>query len=219
MFMEARDEETGDAMSEQQLRDEVMTMVSAGHETTANALTWTFYLLSENPAVAEKLRAELRRVLPGGRTPAIDDLPELSYTEAVIKESMRLLPPVWLIARSATEDDRILGEAIPKGAMVFLPVYVLHRDRRFWERPLEMTPERWLSPEIDSLPKYAYFPFAGGPRVCIGNAFAMMEAKLLLAMIAGRWAPRMVPGHKVRPVPTVTLRPKHGLKTILESAL
>jgi cytochrome P450 len=214
MFMEARDEETGEAMSERQLRDEVMTMVSAGHETTANALTWTFYLLSEHPEKAARLEEEVDRVL-GGRVPGIEDLPKLVYTEAAIKESMRLLPPVWMIARSALEDDEILGVHIPRRAMVFLPAWIVHKDPRFWEKAKEFYPERWMSADIEHLPKHAYFPFAGGPRVCIGNSFAMMEAKLLLAMIAQRNSLRLVPGHPVVPTPTITLRPKFGMKMTL----
>lgn len=210
MLMEARDEETGEGMSERHLRDEVMTMVSAGHETTANALTWTFYLLSEHPDKAEPLHAELNAVL-GGRTPSIADLPKLRYTEAVIKESMRILPPVWMIARSAVEDDEILGVPIPKGSMVFLPSWITHKDPRYWEQPKAFLPERWLKPEIEDLPRHAYFPFAGGPRVCIGNSFAMMEAVLLLAMIASKHRLKLVEGHPVIPTPTVTLRPKHGM--------
>lgn len=214
MFIEARDEETGAAMSDEHLRDEVMTMVSAGHETTANALTWAFYLLSENPAAAERLQAEVRDVL-SGRSARLADLPQLRYTESVVKEAMRLLPPVWMIARSVEEADEICGVSIPQRAMVFMPQYVVHRDPRFWPRALEFRPERWLEPEIEALPKYAYFPFSGGPRVCIGNNFAMMEAQLILATIAGRYSPRLVPGHPVVPVPTVTLRPRHGLEMTL----
>jgi cytochrome P450 len=214
MLMEARDEETGESMSERHLRDEVMTMISAGHETTANALTWTFYLLSENPRVQEELARELRAVL-GGRTPGIEDLPRLLYTEAVVKESMRVFPPVWMIARSAEADDEILGVPIPRGSMVFLPPWITHKDPRFWERPSEFWPERWLQANIESLPKHAYYPFAGGPRVCIGNTFAMMEAKLVLAMIAGVFAPKLLAGHPVVPSPTVTLRPKHGMRMTL----
>lgn len=215
MLMEARDEETGESMSERHLRDEVMTMISAGHETTANALTWTFYLLSENPRAMSELSRELETVL-GGRTPKIEDLPKLLYTDAVVKESMRLLPPVWMIARSAVADDEICGVPIPQGSMVFLPPWITHKDPRFWEKPTEFSPERWLGPNIESLPKHAYYPFAGGPRVCIGNIFAMMEAKLILAMIAGVYAPKVAPGQVVVPSPTVTLRPKHGMRMVLE---
>lgn len=217
MFMEAVDEETGEGMNEKHLRDEVLTMVSAGHETTANALTWTFYLLSEHPQVADALRAELAEVL-GGRTPTFADLGALRYTEAVVKESMRLYPPVWMVARSVLEDDEIGGYAIQKDAMVFLNAYVTQRDPRFFVDPERFDPQRFLSGAVDEQPKYAYFPFAGGPRVCIGNSFAMMEAKLMLATIAQRFDPQLVPGHDVTPVPTVTLRPKHGMRMVLRPA-
>ncbi|MEQ8980900.1 MAG: cytochrome P450 [Deltaproteobacteria bacterium] len=215
MFMEAVDEETGERMNEKHLRDEVLTMVSAGHETTANALTWTFYLLSQHAEEAEKLRAELAAVL-GGRSPTLEDLPNLPYTDAVVKESMRLLPPVWMIARSVIDDDVIGGHTIPAGSMVFLNTYVTHRDPRFFEAPERFMPERFARGDVDRQPKYAYFPFAGGPRVCIGNSFAAMEAKLLLATIAQRYAPRLAPGHDVTPIPTVTLRPKYGMRMFLE---
>ncbi len=190
-------------------------MVSAGHETTANALTWTLYLLSQHPEIAERLRAELFEVL-GGRAPTLEDLASLPYTDAVVKESMRLLPPVWMVARSVIEDDEIGGFAIPAGSMVFLNAYVTHRDPRFFEAPERFMPERFVRGDVERQPKYAYFPFAGGPRVCIGNSFASMEAKLLLATIAQRYAPRLVPGHDVTPVPHVTLRPKFGMKMYLD---
>ena len=211
MFMEARDEETGEGMSDRQLRDEVMTMVLAGHETTANALTWTFFLLSQHPEAGAELARELQRVL-GGRPPTIGDLEALPYTEAVVKESMRLYPPVWMMARSVMERDEVGGVMLPKGSMVFLSPWVTQRDRRFWSSPERFEPERFLRPEIEDVPKYAYFPFAGGPRVCIGNGFAMMEAKLLVATILQRHRLTLEPGHPVEPEPTITLRPRHGMR-------
>ncbi len=216
MLMRAKDEETGEVMTDRQLRDEVLTLVLAGHETTANALSWTFFLLSRNPAARARLEQEVDAVL-GDRTPGLEDLPSLRYTDAVIKESMRLFPPAWLTARSALEDDEIGGVAIPKGSMVFLSPYVTQRLPCYFENPEGFFPERFLDPKIEELPKYAYFPFGGGPRVCIGNGFAMMEAKLLLAHIARRWRLDLVPGHPVVPEAVVTLRPKYGLQMVAQA--
>jgi cytochrome P450 len=216
MLMSARDEETGEGMTDDQLRDEVLTMVSAGHETTANALAWTFHLLAGAPEAQDRLHAELDAVL-AERPPTLADLPRLTYTEAVVKESMRLLPPVWMIARSVEAPTTLGGFTVaPPRSMVFLCPWVTHRDPRFWPQPMTFRPERFLDEaEVEARPKYAYFPFAGGPRVCIGNAFAMMEAKLLLAAIARRFQLATLPGHPVVPEPTVTLRPRYGLKMIL----
>lgn len=211
MLMEARDEETGEGMTDAQLRDEAVTMVSAGHETTANALTWTFHLLSENPSARARLLEEVDRVL-GDAPPTLEQLGALTFTEAVVKESMRLRPPVWMIARSVQVPTELDGFPLAVGNMVFLAPWVTHRDARFWKDPLQYRPERFLGDELESLPKYAYFPFAGGPRVCIGNAFAMMEAKLLLAMIARRFELTTEAGFEVVPEPTITLRPKDGLR-------
>lgn len=215
MLMAAKDEETGESMTDRQLLDEAVTMVSAGHETTANALSWTFHLLASAPEAQAKLHEEVDRVL-GDDRPSAAHLPELEYTEAVVKESMRLRPPVWMIARSVEADDVDLGGFSPdRGNMVFLSTWVTHRDPRFWKDPLQFRPERFLSGELEGQPKYAYFPFAGGPRVCIGNAFATMEAKLLLAAIARRFRLEAQPGFHVEPEPTITLRPRGGLRMIL----
>jgi cytochrome P450 len=211
MLMRARDEETNEGMTDRQLRDEVLTLVLAGHETTANALNWTFFLLSRNPTARERLEQELDQVL-GDRVPSVEDLPKLRYTEAVIKESMRLFPPAWVTARNAFEEDEIGGVRIPKGSMVFLSPYVTQRLPIYFENPEGFYPERFLDPSFEELPKYAYFPFGGGPRICIGNAFAMMEAKLLLAHVARSFRLDLVPGHPVVPEPVVTLRQKFGLK-------
>lgn len=213
MLMTARDEETGEGMTDEQLRDEVLTMVSAGHETTANALTWTLHLLAGAPEAEARLHAEVDDVL-GGRIPTLEDLPRLVYTEAVVKESLRIMPPVWMLARSVEAPVTILGhELTGPNTMVFLSPWVTQRDPRFWQDPLRFYPERFLAAEQG--PKYAYFPFAGGPRVCIGNAFAMMEAKLLLASMVRSHRLATLPGHPVEPEPTITLRPKYGLKMIL----
>lgn len=216
MLMEARDEETGEGMTDEQLRDELMTMVSAGHETTANALTWTFDLLSRAPTAEIKLAAEVAEVLADG-PPSLANLPRLEYTEATVKESMRLRPPVWMIARSVQAPVTVSGYELPVGTMVFLATWVTHRDPRFWQHPLEFRPERFMSGELEGQPKYAYFPFSGGPRVCIGNAFAMMEAKILLSAIVKRFKLVAVSGHPAEPEPTITLRPKNGLKMRLQA--
>ncbi len=215
MFMDVADEETGERMTDLQLRDEVFTMITAGHETTANALNWTLHLLDRNPKQWELLGAEVDRVL-GGRAPTLEDLPQLVYVDAVIKESMRLYPPVWVVARSLEEDDVIGGFTIPGGTWVFLSPWVTHRDPRFWREPELFDPQRFLSGELEQQPKYAYFPFAGGPRVCIGNGFALMEAKVILAMVAQRYRMRSAPGHQVELEQTLTLRPKNGLMMLAE---
>jgi cytochrome P450 len=209
MLMEARDEETNEAMSDRQLRDEVLTLVLAGHETTANAMSWTWFSLSRNPAVRTRLHEEVDRL---GGPPAVGDLPALRYVQAVIEESMRLFPPAWVTARNAVADDEIGGVRIPKGSYVFVSPYVTHRLPEYFPNPEGFLPERFLDPAIEQLPKYAYFPFGGGPRICIGNAFAMMEAKLLVATIARRFDLDLVPGHPVIPKPLVTLRPQHGIR-------
>jgi cytochrome P450 len=213
MLMRARDEETNEGMTDRQLRDEVLTLVLAGHETTANALNWTFFLLSRNPAVRATMEREIEEVL-GDRTPRVEDLHALRYTDAVIKESMRLFPPAWLTARRAIQDDEIGGVHLAKDSMVFLSPYVTHRLPIYFENPEGFFPERFLEPDFEELPKYAYFPFGGGPRICIGNGFAMMEAKLLLAQVAQRYRIDLVPGHPVIAEPVVTLRPKYGLQMV-----
>ncbi|MHB8419502.1 MAG: cytochrome P450 [Myxococcales bacterium] len=210
MLMSAQDSETGEAMSDEQLHDEAMTMFLAGHETTANALGWTFYLLSLHPEVERKLRAEVTAAL-GGRRPTLADLERLPYTDRVIKESMRLYPPIWVTARSANEDDAISGYHIPKGSWVFMSQYLTHRDPRFWENPEGFDPDRFLPEAEAARPKHAYFPFAAGPRKCIGESFAVMEARLILASIVQRAKLSIVPGFRAELDPTITLRPQNGL--------
>jgi len=210
MLMSARDAETGEGMTDEQLRDEAMTMFLAGHETTANALGWTLYLLSLHPDVERRLRAEVTGAL-GDRPPTLMDLEKLPYTDRVIKESMRLYPPVWVTARSAIEDDVISGYQIPAGTWVFMSQYLTHRDPRFWENPEGFDPDRFLPEAEAARPKHAYFPFAAGPRKCIGESFAVMEARLILATIVQRSRLSIVPGFRVEIDPTITLRPKNGL--------
>jgi len=209
MLLAARDDD-GSRMTDRQLRDEAITIFLAGHETTANALSWTWMLLAQNPAVEAKLHAELDAVL-AGRTPALEDLPSLRYTGQVITESLRLYPPAWGMARIAIEDVEIGGYPIPKGCGVSLAQWVVHRDPRWFDAPEEFRPERWEGDLMKRLPRFAYFPFGGGPRQCVGNNFAVMEATLLLATIAQRFRIRLVEGRPVVPMPSITLRPRYGI--------
>jgi cytochrome P450 len=210
-LLDAHDER-GSHMSDIQLRDEIMTLFLAGHETTANALTWTCYLLAQNPAIEQCLLAELDQVLRG-RPPALADLPRLRYTEMVIKESMRLYPPAWGIGRRALRNFEIRGYTLPAGTNVFIMQWLTHRDARFFPDPERFDPQRWRTDPVRTgqIPRFAYFPFGGGPRVCIGAGFAMMEATLLLATIIQRYQLTLLPDPPVVPFFSVTLRPRHGL--------
>jgi cytochrome P450 len=209
-------DESGSGMSDEQLRDEVMTLFLAGHETTANALSWSLYLLSQNPEKEEALHSEIRSVL-NGRPPAAADLPRLPYTEMVVKEAMRLYPPAWGIGRRAIHDFELGGYFIPAGTNVFLLQWITQRDARFFPEPERFEPERWREDPTRNgkLPRFAYFPFGGGPRVCVGAGFAMMEATLLLATIAQRFRLTLAREPRVEPLFSVTLRPKHGIRMVL----
>jgi len=211
-------DEAGGRMTDVQLRDEIMTLFLAGHDTTANALTWTWYLLAQNPEADVALAAELRSVL-GGRAPTAADLPRLPYTEMVIKESMRLYPPAWGVGRRAIRDFELDGYTLPAKTNFFLLQWVTQRDARFFPDPQRFDPERWRVDPIRSgkLPRFAYFPFGGGPRVCVGAGFAMMEATLLLATIAQRFRFTLAPNQSVEPLFSVTLRPKSGIRMHLHS--
>jgi cytochrome P450 len=209
MLLMAQDDD-GTQMTDKQLRDEVTTLFLAGHETTANALAWSWFLLSQNPEVEAKLHREVDEVL-NGRTPMLEDLKQLPYTEMVIKEAMRIYPPAWAFNREAIEGVEIGGYLIPKGAMISMSPYVTHRDARWFPEPLRFIPERFVPESEKQLPKYAYFPFGGGPRICIGNTFAMMEARLILATMAQQFSFELVGEHEVKPEPLITLRPKGGL--------
>ncbi len=215
MLLSARDED-GSRMTDRQLRDEAITLFLAGHETTASTLSWTWWLLAQNPRVEAKLHAELDAVL-GDRAPTLDDLPKLGYTEHVITESLRLYPAAWGMARLAVEDHEIAGYPVTKGMGVAMAQWVVHRDPRWYDAPEEFRPERWEDDLLKRLPRFAYFPFGGGPRQCIGNTFALMEATLILATIARKFRLRLVSNHPVVPLASITLRPRHGVRVTLES--
>jgi cytochrome P450 len=210
MLLRAKDED-GSVMTDTQVRDEVLITFAAGHETTANALTWTWYLLSQNPAVEEKLQAEVDAVT-GSHTPSPEDVPRLEYTTKVLTESMRIYPPAWILVRQAMKDSVIGGYLIPRGAGLALSQYVTQHDPKLFPEPERFDPDRWTPETRDSLPKFAYFPFGGGARGCIGEPFAWMEGVLLLAAISRRWSMRHVEGHRVEMLPRITLRPKYGMK-------
>jgi cytochrome P450 len=217
MLMLARDEEAngnGSGMSDLQVRDEAMTLFLAGHETTSNALTWTWYLLSQDPDAEARLHRELDSVL-GGELPEAADVPRLRYTEMVFAEAMRMYPPAWTIGRRAMRDYEVNGYTLPAGSILLMSPYVMHHDARFFTDPLKFNPERWTEEARDSRPKFSYFPFGGGPRVCIGEPFAWMEGVLLIATIARHWQLRLFPGQKVEPRPLITLRPKYGMKMLI----
>jgi cytochrome P450 len=209
-LLAARDDE-GKGMSDRQLRDEVVTLVLAGHETTALALFYIFYLLDRWPACQDRLAAELEAVLRD-RPPTIADVPRLKYTEWVVREAMRLYPPAWGIAREALADCEIGGYHVPRGTQLFLTQWLVHRDARWFDDPEVFRPERWDNDLIKRLPRCAYFPFGDGPRVCIGNHFAMMEAVLILATIARRYRLVVEPGQTLTLLPSITMRPRYGLK-------
>ncbi|WP_308189951.1 cytochrome P450 [Nostoc sp. XA010] len=206
--------EDGSQMTDQQLRDEIMTLFIAGYETTANALSWTWMLLSQHPEVESKLIEELQTVL-GERSPTVADLPQLPYAEMIISESMRLYPPIWSIAREVVQECEIGGYILPAKTTVFMSQWVMHRDPRFFDRPDVFNPDRWTEDLIKRLPTFAYFPFGGGPRVCIGKRFAIMEMVLLLVTIAQKFRLTMVPGHPIAFPPAALLRPMYGLKMSL----
>lgn len=215
LYMAATDESGGGRMSDRQLRDEVMTLVLAGHETTAVALSWTFDLLSRHPEAAARVRAEVREVLGDG-PPTLESLERLTYTGWVLQESMRLYPPAWMITRQALADDDIAGHRVARGMILGVSPYVLHRSPAYWHNPEGFDPERFSPEGSRDRPRYAYLPFGGGPRTCIGNAFAMMEAKIILALVSRRTRLALVPGHRAQMEPSITLRPRHGVPVTLE---
>lgn len=213
MLLQARDEETGEPMSDEQVRDEVLTMLIAGHETVASALTWTWYLLAQHPQQRECVRAEVQRVL-GGRLPTVADLPNLPYVAEVFSEALRLYPPAWVITRQAIEEDEVLGFPIPVGALVILSPYVVHRQPAYWDSPEQFLPERFDPQPEGQRHRFAYIPFGGGPRLCIGSHFATIEAQLVIAMVMQRFELSLASDAPVAMDALVTLRPRHGMPMI-----
>jgi cytochrome P450 len=208
------DEDEPHRMSDKQVRDEALTLFIAGNETTANALTWTFYLLSQNPVILQRLRAELDRVLQG-RSPVFSDIESLSYTRMVFSEALRLYPPAWIMLRKPIEDVQIGDYLVPKGASVILCQWITHHNERYYPNPLEFDPERWRPEASAARPKMAFFPFGGGARGCIGEQFAWMEGILIVATIAQKWDMRLELGFPVELLAEITLRPKHGIRMIV----
>lgn len=219
MLLNAQDEDDGSVMTDEQVRDEALTLFLAGHETTANLLTFTWYVLSQNPDAEAKLHEEIDRVL-NGRSPTFEDISKLTYCEHVIAESMRLYPPAWAIGRLATEDHEFGGFPVAKGSLILISPYITHRDKRFWSEPEVFRPERW---EMQSVKvagqRYIYFPFGGGIRRCIGEGFAWTEGILLLATLAGKWKLELDPGQKIALQPMITLRPKYGMRMKIRSRI
>jgi cytochrome P450 len=214
LLLHARDEDDGSHMTDKQVRDEAMTLFLAGHETTALALSWTWYLLAQHPEAEARLAAEVESVLRG-RLPTVTDLPQLRYAECVVLESLRLYPPAFTIGREALDDCKVGGYPVPAGMTLLMSQWVVHRDPRYFDNPEAFDPERWAGDFAKRLPKYAYFPFGGGPRLCIGNSFALMEAVLVLATLAQRFRFTLVREHPVVPWPTFTLRPRFGIQAVL----
>jgi cytochrome P450 len=215
MLLEARDAEAGEHVNDRQVRDECMTLFVAGHETTAVALTWTWYLLSQHPKIEARLHQEIDSVL-GGRLPSFDDLPQLRYAEMVVAESMRLYPPAWTVARLALEPYHLREYMVPARTLLMMSQWVMHRHPRYFPDPERFDPERWTPEARASRPKFSYFPFGGGPRQCVGEGFAWAEVILLLVTLAQRWTMRLLPGHPVEPQPRLTLRPKYGMRMVLK---
>jgi cytochrome P450 len=216
MLLLAQDEEgDGGGMTDSQIRDEAMTLFLAGHETTANALTWTWYLVSQNPECEQRMRRELDSVL-GERAATVSDLPALRYTEMVFTEAMRLYPPAWTIGRMSKQACELLGTEIPAQSICLASPYVMHRDARWFPEPDRFDPERWTPEARETRPKFSYFPFGGGTRVCIGERFAWMEGVLVLATMAQKWRLSLAPGQKVDVLPLITLRTCYGMKMILQ---
>jgi cytochrome P450 len=210
VLMEARDVDTGEGMSDQQVRDELITIFLAGHETTATLLSWTWLLLGRNPEAAARVQSEIDTVL-GGRVPTAEDIPQLVYTRQVLDESLRLYPPAWMFARRSVGEDEIGGCHLEAGSMIMLSPYVTQRLPDFWDQPEKFDPERFTPAAVSARSRYAYFPFGGGPRLCIGMPFTLQEAPLLLAMIMQNFQVELVAGQEIKPTPLATLRPKPAI--------
>jgi cytochrome P450 len=216
MLVQARDEEDGSGLTDGEIFDQAVALFVAGYETAAIALAWAFYLLARNPRAEEKLVAELEAAL-AGRPPAVGDLPNLPYTEMVIKEALRLRPPSWVIGRHAREDVTLGGYRVPAGSLLGISVYTLHRDGRFFPEPERFWPERFSPEREGDIPRYAYIPFGAGPRICIGQRFAMMEMQLVVAAVVQRYQLRLVPGQQIEPEPMILMPPKPGILMALEA--
>jgi cytochrome P450 len=215
LLMQAKDDQTQAQMTEKQLRDELLTLLIAGHETTANLLAWTFYLLAQAPEADAKLHAEARALLGGRSAFTTADTDAMKYGKQVILEGLRLYPPGWFIGRAALTEVTLGAYTLPKGAMVIMSQYVMHRDARFFEQPESFRPERWSEQFQERLPRGAYFPFSAGDRHCIGEGFAWQEALLLLATLVERWRFELLPGQRIRPKPSVTLRPDRPIRAFV----
>ena len=213
-LMNARDEE-GHSMTNRQIRDEVITLLLAGHETTALALTWTCVLLAQHQEIEASLAAELNRVLQD-RMPCFEDWSQIAYLGKVIREAMRLYPPVWMTSRELSDECKVGTRTLAKGTQLFMSQWVVHRDPRFYSNPSEFNPLRWTEDFTKALPKFAYFPFGGGPRVCLGQSFAMLEITLVLATVLQKWKLKLGPSQEILPHPTLTLRPKGSVQMLLE---
>jgi cytochrome P450 len=211
----------GSTMTDTQLRDEIITILIAGHETTSNALTWTYYLLSQNPQIERRVFEEIDQVMGGNgedyKQPSISDLPKLEYVEKVFRESMRLYPPVWTMGRFAINDYPLGGYTIPKGSSLMFSQYVMHHNEKYFDNPETFDPDRWTEEFKMHLPRFSYFPFGGGIRGCVGEAFAWQEGILLIATISSYWSMRLVPNQRVKLQPGITLNPKNGIKMKLKS--
>ena len=215
LMLEMRDADTGEGMSDQQARDEVVTIFFAGHETSAATMAWAFYLLSGHPEIEERMRDEVNSVL-NGRTPTFAELPKLSYMQQVLNEVLRLYPAAYLFAREAVVDDAIDGYPVPVGTLIFLTPYITHRDPKYWPEPEAFDPNRFSPEQVAARPRHVYYPFGEGPHLCIGNNFAMMEMQLILTMALQRFRLKLVPNHPIALKPEATLRPKYGMKMTIE---
>jgi len=215
ILLQVQDKHDDDMLTREQVRDELVSLIAAGHETTTNTITWTFYLLSEHPTVLEKVLAELQDAL-AGRDPQAGDLSQLTYLDWVVKESMRLYPSAWTQGRRAVGAFDLDGYHFPAGTLIMISQWVLHRLPDIWGDPQVFRPERWDPVNGQKVPQWAYFPFGGGSRICIGMPLAQLEIRLMLATILQRYVPRLLAGHPVIPVPLITLRVKHGLPVKLE---
>jgi cytochrome P450 len=212
ILLDAKEEETGEGMDNKQLRDEVMTIFIAGNETSSNALSWMFYLLSQNPEAEQKMMAEINEKLDAGTELTFENLMQFNYVRMVIEESMRLYPPAWSVGRRNIEDDEIGGYHIEKGTNVLVPLFLFHRSAKYWDEPMAFRPERFAPDKRNNIDRFVYMPFGGGPRLCIGNHFAMLEMQIILILLYRHFKFELQPGFVAEEDPLITLRPKNGMK-------